>query len=382
MYEWSWIEREKDHRAVDIRIIGLLPITPFSTLAVWPLAGLPPLAAKHIWIVLNLAFLVPISWMLRIMTGLSDRRIALAIFLSFPLHRNLLYGQYYVLLLLLITAASFSYLRGGRVLAGALVAIAATCKVFPLLLFVFFLQRRDWRALASGVITGVSAVAVSIAVFGLNAHRTWLKEILPWVMHGEGLGTYATTASISGILHCLFLSEPQWNPHPWHDSPLAYALLAPALQMLVLAPAILLIRRDNDSDERILLEWSALLTASLAVSTIPASYNFVLMIFPVCVLASRLLRAGSYGWLTALIVTYLGIGFPLQAPNRPLGLTLLLYVPRLPSSMAIHFAHLRQSLARESNDSCHRDFQVAMPWHWQWLLFNHHQYRMNAFVLN
>ena len=39
MYEWPWIEREKDHRAVDIRVIGLLPITPFSTLAVWPLTG-------------------------------------------------------------------------------------------------------------------------------------------------------------------------------------------------------------------------------------------------------------------------------------------------------------------------------------------------------
>lgn len=351
MYEWSWIEREKDHRAVDIRIIGLLPITPFSTLAVWPLSGLPPLAAKHIWIVLNLGFLVPIGRMLRIMTGLSYRRIALTIFLSFPLHRNLLYGQFYVLLLLLITAACFSYLRGYRSLAGALVALAAACKVFPLLLFVFFLQRRDWRALTSGVITGVSTVAISIAVFGLNAHRTWLQEILPWVMHGEGLGTYSTTASISGILHCLFLSEPQWNPHPWHDSPLAYALLAPALQMLVLAPAILLIRRDNDDVQQILLEWSALLTASLAVSTIPASYNFVLMIFPVCVLASRLLRAGSCGWLTALILTYLGIGFPFPVPNRPVGLALLLYVPRLPLMMAMLFA-IYAILWRESRNGC------------------------------
>ena len=338
MYEWSWIEREKDHRAIDIRIIGLLPITPFSTLAVLPLAALPPLTAKHIWIVLNLAFLVPIGWILRTMIGLSNRRIAMAIFLSFPLHRNLLYGQFYVLLLLLIAAACFSYLRRHRVIAGVLVALAAACKVFPLLLFVFFLQRRDWRALTAGVITGISTVAISIAVFGLNAHRTWLQEILPWVMRGEGLGTYTISASISGVLHCLFLSEPQWNPRPWHDSPLAYALLAPALQMLALAPAILLIRRADDSDERILLEWSALLTAFLAISTIPASYNFVLMIFPVCVLASRLLRIRSYGWLTALILAYLGIGFPLPVPNRSLGLALLLYVPRLPLMMAILFA--------------------------------------------
>ena len=56
MYEWPWIEREKDHRAIDIRVIGLLPITPFSTLAVWPITGLPPLAAKHLWILRDLAF--------------------------------------------------------------------------------------------------------------------------------------------------------------------------------------------------------------------------------------------------------------------------------------------------------------------------------------
>lgn len=335
MYEWPWIEREKDHRAVDIHIIGLLPITPFSTLAVWPLTGLAPLAAKHVWILMNLAFLVPIGWLLRSMTGLSYVRIALALSLSFPLHRNLLFGQFYVLLLLLLVAACWSYLRGFRALAGALVALAAACKVFPLLLFVFFLQRRDWRALVSGTIMGLSAVAFSIAVFGLNVHRTWLLEILPWVMRGEGLGTYAGTASIPGVLHCLLLSEPQWNPHPWHYSPLCYALLVHALQMLALAPAVLLIRRDDTSRERILLEWSALLTASLAISTIPASYNFVLMIFPVCVLAAILLRRKQYGWIVALVVAYLGIGFPIPAPRVIHGLALLLYVPRLPLMLAV-----------------------------------------------
>lgn len=338
MYEWSWIEREKDYRGLDIRVIGLLPITPFSTLAVWPLAKLTPLAAKHAWILLNLALLIPIGWALRSMTGLSYGRIALAILLSFPFYRNLLYGQFYVLLLLLLAAACLSYLRGYRAWSGALVAIAAACKVFPLLLLVFFVQRRDWRALASAAVTGLSAVAVSIAVFGIDANRTWLQEIFPWVMHGAGLGTYQNTASISGVLHCLFLSEPQWNPHPWHDSPAIYALLAPCLQMLVLAPAVLLIRRRDASKRRILLEWSALLTAALAVSTIPASYNFVLMIFPGCVLSSILLQDRRYGWLCALICAYLGIGFPLAVPNRPLGLALLLYVPRLWLMMAVLFA--------------------------------------------
>jgi hypothetical protein len=335
MYEWSWIEREKDHRNIDNRVIGLLPITPFSTLAVWPLTQLAPLKAKHVWILLNLAALVPIGWMLSLMTGLSVRRVALTLLLSFPLYRNLLYGQFYVVLLLLITAACFSYLRGYRSLAAALVAIAGVCKIFPLLLFIFFLQRRQWRALATGIFTLLVAVSLSISVFGLNAHRTWLHEILPWVMRGEALGTYATNASISGVLHCLFLFEPDWNPHPWHSSPLLYSLLAPILQTLILAPAILLIRRTDTSPTRLLVEWSALITASLAVSPTPASYNFVLMVFPVCVLASILLRTRRYAWLCALVVAYLGIGFPLPVPQRLSGLTLLLYVPRLPLMLAV-----------------------------------------------
>src|ERR1700761_8369283 len=337
MYEWSWIEREKDHRGVDIRVIGPIPLTPFSMLVAWPLVGLSPLTAKHVWIVLNLAFLLPIGWMLRLMTGLSYQRIGLVLLLSFPLYRNLLYGQFYVLLLLLLTAACLSYLRGYRALAGALVAIAAASKIFPLLLFLFFLQRRDWRALVSAAITGISTVALSVAVFGVNVNRTWTEEILPWATRGEGLGTYSTAASISAVLHRLFLSEPQWNPNPWHYSPLVYALLAPALPMLALAPAILLIRRRDESKRQILLEWSALLTAALAISAMPASYHFVLMVFPVCVLSGILLQDKRYGWLLALIVAYLGIGYPISMPERPSTLAFLLHIPRLPLMMAVLF---------------------------------------------
>jgi hypothetical protein len=336
VYEWIWVQREKDHRAVDARVIGLVPITPFSTLFLWPLTSLPPLTAKHAWLMLNIALLVPLCWMLRRMTGLPYQRIGLIFALSFPLHRNLLYGQFYLLLLLLIVAACWAYLRKYFVLAGALVAIAAASKIFPVLFLFFFLQRRAWRALVSGALTGLAALAVSVAVFGWNLHRTYLHEVLPWTLRGEGLPPYATaSASLSSILHYLFLAEPQWNPRPWHNSPLLYALLQPTLQLLALAPAILLIRRDDRTRGRILMEWSALLVASLAISTIPASYNFVLIALPACVLTAELLKRKWYGWLGVLCVVYLGIGFPMFGAPSGAGLTILLYVPRLPLMFAL-----------------------------------------------
>ena len=39
VYDWRWLQREKDHRNLDQRLIGLAPITPFSTLFVYPPHG-------------------------------------------------------------------------------------------------------------------------------------------------------------------------------------------------------------------------------------------------------------------------------------------------------------------------------------------------------
>jgi hypothetical protein len=336
LYEWVWLQRQKDHRALDDRVIGLVPITPFSTLFMWPLTGLAPLTAKHVWLLVDLALLIPLCWLLRGMTGLSYQRIALVFALSFPLHRNLLYGQFYVLLLLLIVAGCWAYLRNYYVLAGVLIAIAAAAKIFPVLFFIFFLQRRVWRALLAGAVTGVAALSASVAVFGWNLHRTYLHEVLPWTLRGEILPPNATaSASIASVLHYLFLAEPQWNPQPWHNSPLCYALLQATLQMLALAPAILLIRRQDRTQSRILLEWSALLVASLAISTSPASYNFVLLALPVCVLAALLLQREWYGWLSVLLIVYLGIGFPVSRFTGMVGPKILLYVPRLHLTLAL-----------------------------------------------
>ena len=330
VYEWIWLQREKDHRSLDIPAVGMIPITPFSTLLLWPVTSLPALTAKHVWMIANLALLVPLCWFIHSLSGLSWRRVALVLAFSFPLQRNLLYGQFYILLLVLIVAACWCYVKEHYVLSGAIIAVAAACKIFPVLFVVLYLRRRNWRALASFAVAGIGAATLSITVFGWNVHRTYLQQILPWALHGEAMPPYIpSAASISGLLHYLLLPEPQWNPHPWHNSTLLYALLQPVLQMLLLAPAILLIERNDRTRERIILEWIGLLTASLAISTIPASYNFVLMVFPVCVLAALLMKRGMRSWLIALMITYLGIGFPMPAPARPMGPAILFFTPRL-----------------------------------------------------
>jgi Glycosyltransferase family 87/WD40-like Beta Propeller Repeat len=310
-YEWIWLQREKDHRGIDQRVVGLVPITPFSTLAMWPLTALPPLTAKHVWLTINLAALLPIALLLRSITGLSLLQIGCIFALSFPLHRNFLYGQYYVVLLAVLTTACWCAQRGRNYSAGALVGLGAAFKVFPILLTLHFLRRKNWAALAACLLTCLMAALLSMAVFGWGLHRTYLLQVLPWTTHGEALDPYnLASSSLSSLLHRLFIVEPQLNPRPAIHAPWLFAVLHPLLQMALLAPAVLWIDTHCSSPARIALEWSALLLAILTLTPLPASYHFTLLILPMAVLCAQLAAAQRWGMVGLVIVLYLAVGYP------------------------------------------------------------------------
>jgi hypothetical protein len=335
-YEWIWLQREKDHRAIDQRIVGLVPITPFSTLAIWPLTGLPPLAAKHAWLIFNLLLLFPIAWMMRSITGLSLLQIGCLFGLCFPLHRNLLYGQYYIVLLGILTAAFWAAQRRRNYLAGSLVALGVAVKIFPVILTLHFIRKKNWSAVGACVLTGILCVLVSVLVFGWSLHRTYLLQVLPWTMRGEVLDPYnLASSSLSTLLHRLFIFEPQLNAHPALRAPWLVAVLHPTLQLALLAPAFLLIDRRASSPGRISLEWSALLLATLTLTPLPASYHFTVLILPVAVLCGQIMQERRWGLLVVVIGLYLAVGYPGWNTAPVDGWGALLHVKRLYALMLL-----------------------------------------------
>jgi hypothetical protein len=203
-YEWVWLQRQKDHRNIDQRIVGLGVITPFSTLIIWPLTSMPPLTAKQFWLSLNLGFILGVMLLVRSLTRISWRRIALITFLSEPLQKNLIYGQYYVLLLFVLTLAFWCYVRQKRFFSGLLIGLGFGLKLFPLIYLIYFLRKKDWNAFAAGVIGSTSAAVVSVAVFGTQLNRVFIGQVLPWALRGEGMDPYnVSTNSIATLLHRL-----------------------------------------------------------------------------------------------------------------------------------------------------------------------------------
>ena len=310
-YEWIWLQREKDHRNIDQRVVGLVPITPFSTLAIWPLTGFPPLVAKHAWLLFNLALLVPIAWLLSSVSGLSLLQVGCLLGLSFPLHRNLLYGQYYIVLLGILTAACWAIQRQRNRMAGSLIALGVAVKIFPAILALHFVRRKNWKALLACLLTGILCLLASVAVFGWSLHRTYLLQVLPWTLRGEVLDPYnLASSSLSTLLHRLFIFEPQLNAHPALHAPWLFVILHPALQLALLMPALLWIDTGESSPSRISLEWSALLLATLTLTPLPASYHFTVLVLPVAILCGRLVQERRTALLVTVIALYLAVGYP------------------------------------------------------------------------
>src|SRR5690348_15012314 len=54
IYEWIWLQRQKDHLGIDQGIVTFIALTPPSALAIEPFSSLSPLAAKRCWLVANL----------------------------------------------------------------------------------------------------------------------------------------------------------------------------------------------------------------------------------------------------------------------------------------------------------------------------------------
>src|SRR5579883_449874 len=88
-----------------------------------------------------------------------------------PLITQVYFGQLNLVILLLLTGTWAADRSGRPLLAGVLLGTAATIKLFPGFLFLYFIFRGQWRSLLAGVITIALLTGLTATVLGLEAYR-------------------------------------------------------------------------------------------------------------------------------------------------------------------------------------------------------------------
>lgn len=329
-YEWRWFQREKDHQQVEQSLVGFAPHPPICAMPMLPLARLSALEAKRVWLLLNLVFLAVVMLLLRKVTQLSWARILMLTFLCvLPLRANFLFGQYYVVILMLLCGAYYAAHRGWRFTSGGLLAVAASLKIFPAFFLILFVRKRNWRAVAGMVATGAALMALSIAIFGWSVHKIYLLEVLPRAMRGDLLGPYTLQwNSFTAICHRLFLAEPELNPSPLLNSPAVYALVQAILATILLF-SFLLNTGEDDTPQVSAWEWATFMPLLLLLSSMPSHYHYCILIFTAIVAVDWLLKTGRWRSAAGVVLLFAIACCPVPGSarlNLPVRLTGLVFL--------------------------------------------------------
>jgi hypothetical protein len=153
----------------------------------------------NILLVLVTIGLLFLSFRIRVVSALGVG--VLLLFNMRPLADTVAFGQIDIMLLLLLTIALVSALRGRESVAGVAVALGTLFKLYPVLLLALFVVRRQWRALLGFGVAFLALNGFAVLVMGWEMHRIYLFEVVPNIGGGTA---WVENQTINGFLSRAF----------------------------------------------------------------------------------------------------------------------------------------------------------------------------------
>ena len=250
-----------------------------------PLAGLPPMTAKRVWLSLSLLFLAAAIWILARLTNLPvPGLIVLALLGHNAMAGNFELGQYYCFLLFLMTVSVWLLLGGREFSAGLLLGAIFILKLYAGPFLFYFAWKRRWRPLAGMLLACLVLSLFSIAWFGWRDHLFYLTDVLPRAAAGEHMDPYNPgMPTILNMLRHPFESEPELNPNPPFNNPALVFFLQPLLTLAI--PAFCLLAIPHRTPERNELAWFLIML--VLVSPSRAFYVTIILLLPIALLLEK-----------------------------------------------------------------------------------------------
>ncbi|KAI9433763.1 hypothetical protein F5148DRAFT_1295367 [Russula earlei] len=244
-----------------------------------------------------------------------------------PLRSNILFGQAYLLLFVLLLEGYIAYKRGKVLLSSLIWAIAILFKLFPVLIVLFLLLRKKYRNIAYLAVTGSLLLLLSICINGFAAWKFYLLEMFPRAGNGELNNSFAYQfQSVCMLLRSVFVYDGLLNPSPLSVQPhIAIGLLAIWKAFVITACVCVSLQRKG-TDFVVFAMW---ITASMLISPNGSSYSLILLLLPLLAVPAITIEQGKRGGL--ILVVILGLLWLINIiPVYKLGnLPVLLRFPRL-----------------------------------------------------
>ena len=299
-YDWPWFQRQINYAGIERQLGGYIPQTPVTMLPMLPLSRFPPQAAKRLWLICNLVFLGATIWLLSRLTRFGSAQIALLALAGWgSLQSNLTLGQYYIFLLFLLTLAFYCIHRGQGFAGGSFMGLAFGLKLYGAPFFLFFALKRQWKAVAGMAAASAALGLLAIIIFGWSDVAFYLTHVLPRSLLGETIDPYHPgNNTLSTLIRRALVMEPELNPRPLVNAPLAYFMLQASVTLSILIFPLLMLRQSGNPKR----DFAWFMVAVLLASPNVASYTFTLLLLPVALLLDGMLLGESLFLVTCYIL--------------------------------------------------------------------------------
>ncbi len=211
-----------------------------------------------------------------------------ALAVLFPFFWGLYLGQANSLVFLACALALRQLRRGDELGGGAWLALAVLLKVFPAVLLVLLVLRRQYRAAVSAVVTMAVLSVLALPFVGVGTYTRFVTEVLPEIT--SRVEPFVRNQGISGTLNRLFTDNPYVDPLLEAEG--LVRPLGVLLALAVVAVAVWATRRrpvlPGPGPRDLELEWGLWLTAAVLASTISWEHYAVFLLFAWLPLAERL----------------------------------------------------------------------------------------------
>lgn len=283
-YDWTWFQKQMILAGNGRQLGAYLPQTPLTMLPLVPIARFPVQTAKQIWLMLNLIFLAVTLWILSKATQIRIEYLAILVFFGYSsLQSNFRLGQYYVFLLFLLTLAFYCLEKGKSTTGGFLCGVALGLKLYGGPFLLYFVVKRNWKAVAGMLAASAISLAVAIALFGWEDVHYYGTQILPRSLEGEVIDPYnPLNGTLTTFLRHSFVLERDLNPHPLLNLPSAFFFLRTFIVLLILGYTLFGLASEGRDFSRRGFAWFTIAILLLSSNAVP--YTYILLLLPVALL--------------------------------------------------------------------------------------------------
>ncbi len=272
LYSPLWFDAEKRRSGIERPAALFNYFPPIDALIMWPVANLRPIAAKRVWTIVNVIALIGVIHLTGKSAGLRWPAAAVVALLAGDgLGNNFTYGQFYIVLTLLMLAAAV-FAKRSPPMAGVAAAAGAVTKLFPAVLLVYFAIRREYRALIWSIAAMIVMSLIGLLAVGWTPHHIYATEVLARSLRGEIQDPYNVHwNTLQALVRRALVRDELLNPQPVFDAPWLFFFVRPLISVFVVAATLYVIYQSRR--RQVLLAFGALIAMVSLITPSQASYH-------------------------------------------------------------------------------------------------------------